>query len=257
MAISGVNKKKQQEPGSSSASFTKPASGNHPPFRATGLGWFNKYPNFAANIANANASLTNRATSRSNDDLYKTWLFVNAVETGWKLAGETGQGQLGRVFYPRNMSQDQLAIEGIVASQFEYDKLVEFVQHHHFSQIRPQGAVAQSLDGNTYPSVDFALFKPANTHTFDGFQPLRYSVVIENIEAGHERFKNFPTYVLTCKVVYDYLGPRYEIQQAIRSRIRRQQIFGNASNPVPATDVGGNSSTVQANAYLNGQKKIG
>ena len=243
MAINGVNKKKARTE-SSSASFTAPASGNPPPFRATGLGWFNRYPGFAANANNANASLTNRATSVSNDDLYKCWLFVNAIQTGWKLSGETGQAQLGRVFYPRNLTQDQLSIEGIVASQYEFDKLVEFVQHHHFSQMRPQGVVAQSLDGNTYPSVDFALFKPANSMTFDGFQPIRYSVVIEDMDAGHERFKNFPTYIMTCKVVYDYLQPQYQIQQDIKSSITRKQIFGKADNPSPATTSTGSSSAV-------------
>lgn len=257
MAVNGVNKKKKQFAESSSASFIAPASGNPPAFRATGRGWFNKYPGFAANSANANGSLTNRATSRSNDDLYKVWLFIDAIQTGWKLAGETSQGQLGRIIYPRNLTQDQVSIEGTCASQFEYDKIVQFVEHHHFSQVRPQGVVAQSLDGNSYPAVDFALFKPANTSTFDGFQPLRYSLIIEDIEAGHERFKNFPAYVLTCKVVYDYLESPYHIQQDIRHAISRTRVFGKATSPSPTTGGGGTSSTVGANAYTNGQKKTG
>lgn len=234
MAINGVNKKKTTE--SASASFRAPASGNPPPFRATGRGWFNKYPNFAANSHNANASMTNIATSKSNDDLYKIWLFVDAVQTGWKLAGETAQGQLGRIFYPRNLTQDQFSIEGTCANQFEFDKIAQFVQHHHYSQMQPQGLVAQSLDGNSYPAVDFALFKPAASGTFDGFTPLKYAVVIEDFQAGHERFKNVPTYQITCKVVYDYLAPRYKIQQDIKSRIKRQQVFGNATNPKPSTN---------------------
>lgn len=235
MAISGVNKKKAAFAVSSSASFSTPASGDAPPFRATGRGWFNKQPGLAASSKNANASVTNLATSRSNDNLYKTWLFVNAVQTGWKLAGETGQGQLGRVFYPRNLTQDQFTIEGICASQFEYDKIVEFVQHHHYSQMRPQGLVAQSLDGNSYPAVDFVLFKPAGTQAFDGHAPMHYSVIIENMEAGAERFKNFPEFVLTCKVVNDYHGQNYTIQQNIKSRISRTRVFGAALNPSPST----------------------
>lgn len=249
------SKYKMRESGS--ATLKAPAIGQPTAFRATGKGWFNRYPNFAANIGNANASMTNVATSRSNDDLYKIYLFVNAVQTGWKLAGETSQGQLGRIFYPRNLTQDEFAVEGICANQFEYDKLVAFVEHHHYSQMRPQGAVAQSLDANNYPSIDFLLFKPANAGTFDGFQPIHYSVVIEEIPAGAERFKNVVPYSLTCKVVYDYRQRPYHIEQDIKSRINRKRVFGAARNPSTSTGTTGSSSTVGANAYLTGQKKNG
>lgn len=230
-----IKPNKNQIKQSSSPEFNKPGSGDPPPFRATGKGWFNRYPDFAASVKNANASLTNRATSQSNDELYKIYLFVNTIETGWKVSGETGQGPTSRVFYPRNLTQDELVIQGLTASQYEYDKIVQFVEHHHYSQIKPQGLIAQSYDGNSYPSVDFSLFKPANSQTFDAYTPLRYSIVILNIEAGHERFLNYPTYNLTCKVVYDYLGSQYQIQQDITERINRKQVFGKASNPSPAT----------------------
>lgn len=237
-----IKSNKNQVKQSSSPSFNKPGTGDPPPFRATGKGWFNRYPDFAANAMNANASLTNRATSPSNTEFYKIYLFVNSIETGWKVAGETGQGPVSRVFYPRNLTQDELVIQGLVASQYEYDRIVQFVEHHHYSQIKPQGKIAQTYDGNSYPSVDFALFKPTNSK-IDTYTPMRYSIVVLNIEAGHERFLNYPTYNLTCKVVYDYLGPRYEIQQDITSRINRRQIFGAASNPSPAT---GTSSSKKA-----------
>ena len=232
---------KQQE--SKSPMFNKPASGNPSPFEATGAGFFNKGKNFAAGKHNANASLTNRATSQSNDKLFKIWLFVNAVQTGWKLAGETAQGQLGRIFYPRNLSQDQFTIEGTVASQFEFDTLARFVESHHQSQIVPQGLIAQSLDGNSYPSLDFMLFKPANSTTFDGFAPLFYSVVIEEFAAGHERFIHAPDYVLTCKVVYDYLAPRYTIQQKIQDRTTIKQVYGDVTSPTPSTNSGYSQSS--------------
>lgn len=220
---------------SASPQFNAPASGQPSPFSPTGKGLQNKYPDFPATAQNANASITNLATSRSNDDLYKLWLFVDAVETGWSLAGEHGQGQLGRVFYPRNMSQDVFSVEGSCANQYEYDRIVHFVEHHHFSQMRPQGAKAQSLDANNYPSVDFMLFKPPMTSTYNGFDPLYFSVVIQSINAGHERFQHFPSFVLTCKVVYDYLEPKYQIQQDITARITRQTVFGTATSPGAAT----------------------
>lgn len=215
---------------SASPQFNAPASGNISPFKPTGLGYFNKYPDFAAAVGNANASITNLATSQSNDYLYKLWLFVDAFETSWSLSGETSQGQLSRIFYPRNMTQGQVQIEGSVANQYEYDRLVHFVEHHHYSQMRPQGAIANTLDGNQYPSVDFMLFKPGNKQTFNAFSPVYYSLLILNIEAGHERFVNFPTYTLTCKVTYDYLEDRFKDTRT--EDFTQQAIFGASDAPV-------------------------
>lgn len=239
MAIQGVNAKKKaaglvasrQSIGVIGTSHAQPS-----PFRATGRGFFNRLPDFAANAKNSNASLTNVATSPSNNDFYKIWLFVNAIQTGWTLAGEHAQGQMGRVFYPRNIAQDELSIEGIVANQHEFDRIVQFVEHHHHSQFAPQGHYAQSLDGNgNYPGIRFVLFKPEAGKTFDSFKPIYYSMVITDIEAGAERFKNYPTYVLTCKVTYDHLQNNEEVSQALAQATQIRNIFGTASNPTLST----------------------
>lgn len=245
-----INSRKKNFQESSSPEFSAPASGNPSPFKPTGKGFFNQYPDFEATAGNSNAYLQNKATSKSNGYLYKIYLFVDAVETSWTLSGETGQGQLGRVFYPRNMTQGDFTIEGMVANQFEYDKLVHFVEHHHYSQMKPQGGLANSLDANNYPSVDFMLATPPMSHAFAAFDPLYYSIVIKNIAAGHERFLNFPSYTLTCKVVYDYLERPYQIQQPITSTITRQTVFGDASSPAPATaaSTGGGAVTTEGAA---------
>lgn len=233
MAINGVNKKKAATKVSASSTFNKPASSNPPAFVATGKGLANKLPDYPATALNANASIVNQATSKSNDDLYKMYLFVNAVETEWNLAGETGQGQMGRVFYPRNLTQGIVTIEGAVANQYEYDRLTRFIAHHHYSQMSPQGAVAQSLDGNNYPGVIFTMFKPSNQKTFDGFQPLRYLLAITQMQAGHQQFQFFPTFSLTCTVLYDYLETKAKLEQDIKATIQMKAVFGDASNPSP------------------------
>lgn len=244
MAISGVNKKRADAI-SQEANADKPVIGQAhaqpPAFRATGRGLANRLPDFPATAANANGSLVNRATPPKNGDLHKLYLFVDAIQTGFALAGETGQAQLGRVFYPRNLSQDELVIEGTVANQYEYDRLVRFVEHHHSTQFSSKLAVSQSLDGNDlYRGVDFKLFKPVNSH-LSVFKPLKFGVVITDMAAGAERYKFARTFSLQCKVTYDYLSKAYHLEQGINTLVTRQRVFGSATDPSPTT--GTTSST--------------
>lgn len=228
MAISSTYKK-------NTAKVIGVKHGQTPAFRAQGQGWFNKLPHFPATAANANAAMTNRAAA-DNSPSRKIYLFVNSVQTGWSLSGSTGQGAMGRVFYPRNLTQDEFVVEGIVANQYEYDRIVQFVEFHHRTQMLPQTAVPQNLTGDSfYSGVEFLLFKPQGQHSLDMFKPLRYLTVITDIAAGHERFKNFPIYSLQCKVLYDYLGTNIEVDQQINKIVSRQQIFGNAANPPAST----------------------
>lgn len=239
MPINGINKKRQQaimQGADNNAVGVYGTVHSQPPaFRATGKGFANRLPNFPATARNSNASIINRATPAKNNGLYKLYLFVDAIQTGWALSGETGQGQFGRVFYPRNLSQDELLIEGTAANQYEYDRLVRFVEHHHNTQFSSKLAVAQSLDGNDiYPGVDFSLYKPVNS-ALSTFSPLKYSVVITDMAAGAERFKFARPFSLQCKVTYDYLSKHYHLEDGIRTIITRQQVFGSAADPAPRT----------------------
>lgn len=221
-------------PTNSLAPFRKPLSAQPPPFRATGRGWFNKLPNFPALSTNANASLTNLVTTLK--DFRSLYLFVNAVETGWTLAGETSQSQTSRAFYPRNLSQDELTIEGVVASQYDYDLLVRWVQFHHHNLFGPAAMNGQiTLPGDIqFPGVIFQLFQSQNTkistHPF-----MRYMVVIESVQAGHQQgqMAGLP-FELTCKVVYDYLGKPIDLQQQLAKLANISAVFGDVSNPAPA-----------------------
>jgi len=207
-------------------------SAQPPPFRATGRGYFNKLPYFPAGSSNANGSLLNLATGIN--DLQKHYLFVNSVETGWTLAGETTQTQGSRSFYPRNLSQDELIIEGMVASQYEYDKLVQFVLHHHTSQFTAVN-LNNTLDGDgNYPGVIFTLFKAANAQ-LNTFSQMQYMVVITDVSAGAKQFQmaGIP-WQLTCKVVYDYLQKQVNVETEIETTVTNAQVFGAVSNPTPS-----------------------
>lgn len=208
-----------------------PKGGQPPAFRATGMGYFNKLPRFPADEKIANAYLINKAVG-PNDTNRKIYLFVDATETGWQVSGSTTQTQGSRSFYPRNLSQDQLIIQGTVANQYEFDRLAVFVRHHQHSQF---STFAMSIDttdqhGN-YPACDFALFRPQMDQALNTHAPLHYGLVIENMEVGHERFKNFPTYELVCKVTYDYLEDKNDLDQAIGWATSVKDVFGTVKNP--------------------------
>lgn len=192
--------------------------------KKVGMNGYNTLPDFPATERNANASLHNRAVFDNNPQ-HKLYLFVDNVSTGWKVAGETTQTHDSRTFYPRNLTQDDVVITGTVANNYEYDKLVRFVEHHQNSILG-----AEDFRGNYFAAVDFQLFKPANAntiyHTSTGGSKMFYTIAILSIEAGAERFKNAPTYTLRCKVLHDHLRGRSELDQAIDRTITYKEIFG-------------------------------
>jgi hypothetical protein len=190
---------------------------------------YNILPDFPATERNANASLHNRAVFDNNPQ-HKLYLFVDSVSTGWRVAGETTQTHDSRTFYPRNLTQDDVTISGTVANNYEYDRLVRFVEHHQNSILG-----AEDFRGNYFAAVDFRLFKPANANTIyhtnsesgeGSGSRMFYTIAILGISAGAERFKNAPTYTLRCKVLHDHLRGRSELDQAIDRTITYKEIFG-------------------------------
>lgn len=229
--MAAIKKNKVPVTQAPTASIIGKKGGQPPPFRATGLGWFNKLPTFPADALIANGMLTNMALPKNNKH-HRIYLFVNAIETGWALSGQTSQAQASRSFYPHNLAQDQLAIEGAVANQYEFDRISEFVQAHHLSQFNAN-ALTGTIDQQFYPgSLRFALFRPQVDSALNFHKPLLYDVVIENAPAGHKRFMNFPTYTLTCKVVYDHLeDSKPEVENSLRWASTLKDVFGDAKNP--------------------------
>lgn len=211
-----------------------PKHNQPPPFRATGRGYFNRLPDFPATERIANGLLKNKATAVTHP-LHKIYLFVDAVETGWQLTGKTTQAQTSRNFYPMNMAQDDLVIYGSVANQYEYDRLVEFVLHHHLSQFNPSSQQATTLDGDAaYYACQFQLFRPTSGGT-NFSPPMNYGCVITDISAGHERFKNYPTWQMTCKVTFDHLDQGTITSRQLDYWTTFKDVYGDALPPVMST----------------------
>jgi len=230
-----------------------------PPFRATGLGFAVDLPtNFKAGQFNSNASLA--ADVRAPDGsthLEKVHLFVYRVSTAWTLTGEHGQTRQSRAFYPRNLTQGDFLIEGITASQTEFDKLVEFSQAHHLRIVGQDDARVESPNqtrsarfmmgvagrytdqraevGRSYTTDTgtrrFA--SPGRPRTYRHAPPIYWDVAITSVPAGHERFKFFPMFQLTCKVLNDHLQSDSDVEFSIMNEVDYVQIFREFGHPLP------------------------
>lgn len=226
-------------------------------WRQTGRGLAVQNTAPVATEFNANAVLVNRGTV-ATDRLAKIYLYVDAVETSWSVAGEYAQAHDAKSWYPRNLHQDLFVIEGFVPSQDEFDKLVRFVDRHHYTALH--GA---EFNTNWFHFVDFLLFRPKNHNTFayfpqtdtshewelrdDGGLPvaqkqlnalerklakysgLNYGILILDIDAGHERFQFAPAFSMQCKVVDDRRDPHANnivaMYQTGAATIDYQQVF--------------------------------
>lgn len=215
------------------------AAANQPPaFRATGRGLQNDSPRFFANSSNANGIFTNLSANPSQYDLYKLYAFVHEVETGWSLSGNYGQGNFAKTFYPQNLQQDDISVIGQCPSQFEYDKLVSFVEHSHRTILSSQLESSKSwIDFKLLPHTDPPIRQPlqAGQTRRKIHHGMHYGVVITTVEAGHERFNHQPLFRLTCKVLNDYVQPQYEVDGAIYNSLVSDYIktFGDTYTPAP------------------------
>jgi hypothetical protein len=189
----------------------------HPAFRATGKGLANNLPNVVATAKNANAVLINNALAKNHKN-YKLYLFCTAVHTGYKVHGSYGQSVSSRAYYPRSFSQDNLAIRCVVANQYEYDRVVEFVQAHQASVINATG---QGAHGGV--PVEFKLFehkipvgrdRKGKTLYKKMYDAMHMEGLIPDFQAGHARFVHAPVFDIPLIVTNDYLQ-KNEVQTAL------------------------------------------
>lgn len=206
---------------------------NNPPnFKAFGRGWYNRLPNIVADESNASGKLTLQGTKGAISSVY---LFVTDIELGWTVSGDYGQSKGYRTFYPKNLHQTPVQITGVVANQYEYDRLVEFVSKHHRNVIQdatyvcnfklfPFRILLNPESGK--PPIYRWVVRPMN---FDG--------VVMAMDAGHERFKNAPTWSIQFMVTYDYLSPSpvTDSQTDLVLKQNWEQIFGAAFTQSPTT----------------------
>src|SRR3954468_15629737 len=81
------------------------------------------WPDVAPTKANRTAAIWNNALPK-DDPWYGLNLWLTKVSTGWELGGAFGQARKNRIFYPRNLSQQPIPIEGQMPNQYQYDRLV-------------------------------------------------------------------------------------------------------------------------------------
>lgn len=264
-------------------------------FRPTRKGLGVTTPNQPATSQNANAFLRNNGAAPNDPaDIRKIYLWVDAITTGWNLSGDLSQVSGSRSFYPKNLTQTPITITGHVANQYEYDRLVRFVERAHFTSLN--GGKPFNLNWNGF--VDFLLYRPSGGHSFDylpdnlsfglgspvsGLQKatpfmsengqgggstitgttINLGVVIENIKAGHERFIWAPAFTLQCKVIDDRTDSnRHNLYHDMMRAIGVTTIFGNIKPTPYVAESSDDISTALANPVIqkdviNAENKVG
>lgn len=199
------------------------------PFKATGSGYLNDIARLAPDSVNATAKLENTALAL-NDPNRSIYLWIVEVTTGYQLGIETGQGQRGRAHYPRHVQQSDIQIQGITASQFQKDQLVEFISRsqHTVFETSSKGLITPPPTTQLLGHLTFTLYP----HIYDTpvpqgqgqqqiihYEPWNYKVQATNIDAGHERFQFAPTYNLTLLVIDDLLQDNVEVSYELLKRL--------------------------------------
>lgn len=233
---------------------------NPPSFRATGKGYFNKLPDFPATAANCNAKFVNLG-KQGKDPLHQIFLFVTGVSTGWTVAGDYGQSAGARTFYPKNLSQSPVTIQGIVANQYEYDRLVEFVIAHQITATD----VRNPKDTTGTTAVKFYLqpYKVPKGKDVNGniiYRTIHSAMVVDGyilgMQAGATAGVNAPTWTMDLKVSNDYLQNNVHLTSQINQILKEQYLksFGtiykvkspNGVPPVPDNGASGNNTDVDS-----------
>lgn len=212
---------------------------NPPGFRATGQGYYNKLPDYAANATTGNGLFINYGLNPTNKN-YQIYTFVTGITTGWSIAGDYGQSASARTFYPKNLSQDAITIEGIVANQYEYDRLTEFMIAHQTRAVD----VHNPKDTDPTRALEFRMrpfrvpagrdkkgnivYRYINRGLPDGDNGIKVQGYVLNWAAGHTRFVNAPRWTCDLKVTYDFLSNPVHLQGEMNQILEHDyiQTFG-------------------------------
>ena len=244
----------------------RPQFANAPSFRATARGYYNAIPNFPAKSGNANLLLVNNGLP-DNARNANIWIFCTSITTGWVVNGTYGQSASARTFYPNNLSQNQITFSGVVANQYEYDRIVEFTVAHHQQALN---TFDQDSDPNN-PGKDTAPLTLTlypyiiDTGKVTGKGETVYREVygglpgagspgtggtmvdgyIVSCAAGHDRFVNAKTFNLSFQVSYDYLTKPVHLTGEMNKQLVTgyMQSFGTHYKPVPPAAGSGFEST--------------
>ena len=253
--------------------MVRPKFANAPSFRATARGYFNALPNFPAKAGNANLLLHNRGLA-DTDRNHKIWIFCTAISTGWTVSGTYGQSASARTFYPNNLTQQEITFSGVVANQYEYDRIVEFVIAHH-------NRALDTFDRDTDPNTPGQDTAPIELSLFPyiidtgkrnrkgeiiyrevygglpgsgqaGTYGAKVQGYITSIPAGHDRFINAKTFDLSFRVSYDFMSNPVHLRGELNKQLRANymQSFGQKYvPPVPKNNSGFNDNNSPASVW--------
>lgn len=65
-----------------------------------------------------------------NHDQERVYMWVNAIESDFAMAGQTAQSKKRREFFPHNFTQPSLTISGQTPNQYQHARLAEFIRQH-------------------------------------------------------------------------------------------------------------------------------
>lgn len=217
-------------------------------FRATGHGFHNKLPNVQASAADASAKMTDLISGST------IYLYATGVSTSWSLAGSASQTQSRRTFYPQHLVQGNVIVKGIMPNQYQYDRLVEFVESHHHNVLGLRSSnspiFGTGITGNPFNSlgganqnagdvgVEFMLMPEAIDVSWTGSvdegrqptipkgpyrikEPMHVAGLITEIRAGAQRFVNSPVFEISLKVTRDYREQAYVDARSVKEAMAR------------------------------------
>jgi hypothetical protein len=212
-------------------------SNNANVFEAKGRGYFNQLPHrIVPTERNATAMFINKMIVDDASPWKQRPLWITAINTGYNLSVNYGQGPQGRTTYPHNLQQTNIVLTGITPNQYEYDKIVEFATraNHNLLNFKDPGGLQNGI-----PAIELRLYSyfygqkswalSADQHTQQRTQEYEgwlYDVAIENIEAGHERTKFAREYQISCIVINDHLQDRTAVSDDVFDALYRDYIQG-------------------------------
>lgn len=113
-------------------------------------------------------------------------LWVYDVAADFKVAGQRAQSPKTREFYPRNFVQPVLSVKAQVPTNYEFNRLAEFIRHTH------KRAVFFDQHNLDTPAITFILQRRGRSTargTKGGHQGLRIEGFIPSAPRGAKRFE--------------------------------------------------------------------
>lgn len=208
------------------------------------------WPAVAPTKANRTAALWNNGLKK-DDPWYGMHLWLTKVSTGWNLGGSYGQSRNNRIFYPRNLSQQHITIEGQMPNQHQYDRLVRFVRTHHETALdrndtlATQSPVTFALPEALWPLPYVGPKRIKSSYRNDAYyigtgqhrqvvrryyRSMYVDGYIVGIRAGHPRWNFAPRFTMQLLVSYDNIDEKVELATQMTKLLQTKGATYSQSN---------------------------